>query len=39
MLIDLMVDGSHSYERTHVDALTATTNWVLVYLISLFLEI
>jgi len=28
------VDASHNYERTHIDALTATTNWVLAYLLS-----
>ena len=33
-LIGPGVDASHNYERTHVDALTATTNWVLAYLIS-----
>ncbi len=32
-LIGPGVDASHSYERTHVDALTATTNWVLAYML------
>ena len=32
-LIGPGVDASHNYERTHVDALTATTNWVLAYLL------
>jgi putative aminopeptidase FrvX len=27
------VDASHSYERTHTDALIATTRWVLAYLL------
>ena len=33
-LIGPGVDASHHYERTHIDALTATTNWVLAYLLS-----
>jgi len=28
------VDASHNYERTHVDALEATTRWLLAYLLS-----
>lgn len=32
-LIGPGVDASHNYERTHVDALTATTNWVLAYML------
>jgi putative aminopeptidase FrvX len=32
-LIGPGVDASHNYERTHVDALIATTQWVLAYLI------
>ncbi len=31
-LIGPGVDASHSYERTHTDALTATTAWVMAYL-------
>ncbi len=31
-LIGPGVDASHNYERTHMEALTATTNWVLAYL-------
>lgn len=31
-LIGPGVDASHSYERTHLDALLATTNWVMAYL-------
>jgi putative aminopeptidase FrvX len=31
-LIGPGVDASHHYERTHMDALTATTQWVLAYL-------
>lgn len=31
-LIGPGVDASHNYERTHIDALIATTNWVLAYL-------
>lgn len=33
-LIGPGVDASHSYERTHTDALVATTNWILAYLLS-----
>jgi putative aminopeptidase FrvX len=33
-LIGPGVDASHNYERTHTDALTATTNWLLAYLLS-----
>jgi putative aminopeptidase FrvX len=33
-LIGPGVDASHSYERTHMDALVATTNWVIAYLLS-----
>jgi aminopeptidase len=33
-LIGPGVDASHNYERTHTDALLATTNWVLAYLLS-----
>jgi putative aminopeptidase FrvX len=33
-LIGPGVDASHSYERTHMDALTATTEWILAYLLS-----
>ena len=33
-LIGPGVDASHSYERTHLDALVATTQWILAYLIS-----
>jgi putative aminopeptidase FrvX len=32
-LIGPGVDASHNYERTHVDALVATTSWVLAYLL------
>ncbi|GAB4504212.1 MAG: M42 family metallopeptidase [Anaerolineales bacterium] len=28
------VDASHNYERTHTQALVATTNWLLAYLLS-----
>lgn len=31
-LIGPGVDASHNYERTHLDALTATTRWILAYL-------
>lgn len=31
-LIGPGVDASHNYERTHLDALTATTQWVMAYL-------
>jgi putative aminopeptidase FrvX len=33
-LIGPGVDASHNYERTHVDALQATTNWISAYLLS-----
>ncbi|MBS1248755.1 MAG: putative aminopeptidase YsdC [Chloroflexi bacterium] len=33
-LIGPGVDASHNYERTHMDALTATTKWILAYLLS-----
>lgn len=33
-LIGPGVDASHNYERTHIDALTATTKWVMAYLLS-----
>ena len=33
-LIGPGVDASHNYERTHTEALVATTNWVLAYLLS-----
>ncbi|MGD9091394.1 MAG: M42 family metallopeptidase [Anaerolineales bacterium] len=33
-LIGPGVDASHNYERTHIDALVATTQWVLAYLLS-----
>jgi putative aminopeptidase FrvX len=33
-LIGPGVDASHNYERTHLDALEATTKWVLAYLLS-----
>ncbi len=33
-LIGPGVDASHNYERTHVEALAATTNWVLAYLLN-----
>jgi putative aminopeptidase FrvX len=33
-LIGPGVDASHNYERTHLDALVATTNWILAYLLS-----
>lgn len=32
-LIGPGVDASHNYERTHTEALVATTNWVLAYLL------
>ena len=32
-LIGPGVDASHSYERTHTDALLATTRWILAYLL------
>ena len=33
-LIGPGVDASHNYERTHTDALLATTNWICAYLLS-----
>ena len=33
-LIGPGVDASHNYERTHMDALIATTNWIIAYLLS-----
>jgi putative aminopeptidase FrvX len=33
-LIGPGVDASHNYERSHLDALTATTRWILAYLTS-----
>jgi len=33
-LIGPGVDASHSYERTHTEALVATTQWLLAYLLS-----
>lgn len=33
-LIGPGVDASHSYERTHLEALVATTRWVVAYLLS-----
>ncbi len=33
-LIGPGVDASHNYERTHTEALAATTNWVLAYLLN-----
>jgi putative aminopeptidase FrvX len=33
-LIGPGVDASHNYERTHLDALKATTKWLLAYLLS-----
>jgi putative aminopeptidase FrvX len=32
-LIGPGVDASHNYERTHTDALLATTQWILAYLL------
>ena len=32
-LIGPGVDASHNYERTHMDALAATTQWILAYLL------
>jgi putative aminopeptidase FrvX len=32
-LIGPGVDASHSYERTHTEALLATTRWVMAYLL------
>ncbi len=33
-LIGPGVDASHNYERTHLDALVGTTNWITAYLLS-----
>jgi putative aminopeptidase FrvX len=33
-LIGPGVDASHNYERTHTDALIATTEWIMAYLLS-----
>ena len=33
-LIGPGIDASHNYERTHTEALVATTNWILAYLLS-----
>jgi putative aminopeptidase FrvX len=33
-LIGPGIDASHNYERTHIDGLVATTNWVMAYLLS-----
>jgi putative aminopeptidase FrvX len=33
-LIGPGVDASHNYERTHLDALVATTRWIMAYLLS-----
>jgi putative aminopeptidase FrvX len=33
-LIGPGIDASHSYERTHTEALLATTRWVMVYLLN-----
>lgn len=33
-LIGPGVDASHNYERTHLEALVGTTNWILAYLLS-----
>jgi len=33
-LIGPGVDASHNYERTHMDALMATTQWIMAYLLS-----
>jgi putative aminopeptidase FrvX len=33
-LIGPGVDASHNYERTHLDALAATTRWILAYLLT-----
>jgi putative aminopeptidase FrvX len=33
-LIGPGVDASHNYERTHLDALVATTQWIMAYLLS-----
>jgi putative aminopeptidase FrvX len=33
-LIGPGVDASHNYERTHLEALQATTSWILAYLLN-----
>jgi len=33
-LIGPGVDASHNYERTHSEALLATTRWILAYLLA-----
>ena len=33
-LIGPGVDASHNYERTHIDALLATTQWIMAYLLN-----
>jgi putative aminopeptidase FrvX len=33
-LIGPGIDASHNYERTHMDGLVATTNWIMAYLLS-----
>ena len=33
-LIGPGVDASHNYERTHIDALVATTQWIMAYLLN-----
>jgi len=33
-LIGPGVDASHNYERTHIDALIATTQWIMAYLLN-----
>jgi putative aminopeptidase FrvX len=33
-LIGPGVDASHNYERTHLEALIATSQWILAYLLS-----
>jgi len=32
-LIGPGIDASHNYERTHIDALVATANWIMAYLL------
>jgi putative aminopeptidase FrvX len=32
-LIGPGIDASHNYERAHIDGLTATTNWIMAYLL------
>ena len=33
-LIGPGIDASHNYERTHMDGLVATTNWIMAYLLA-----